>query len=509
MKFKNNLKKEKPSRVITDLRHLVKATAEEFGDRDLYIYKEGKEFVGYSFNRLWDEMNCVGSAFSKLSIMGKAVAVIGDMRPQYFTTYLATINGNGCIVPIDKDLSVETIADFLEISKAEAFVYSGNINKIAPQVAELAKGIKYFIPMQPDEDYKFAENVITFEELVAMGREAIAAGDTSYQDIEIDMKNVCAMLFTSGTTGTSKCVMLCEKNIWSTVNSACATVEFFKTDVEDAFTTAGNSIPAKYVFASKPADATIENEDVKTMAPGTSSVSYTINIPSATEWKKGTSTNYAFKVHSAKLNGKEISVENSTVAVVKNNNKSVFKDIPDANYQNTALPADVFMKTLESDGLTPYSREDHLTFKWAPDSFCNDGGAASLEAPFDGTGKFYHSNYSNRGYGVQGIPIRAIVDLQSKRGVNGFEVWRRHNNKVPRIMEFYALDDCEYVHSATNGSISYNDSDLTYLGTLNMDQDVSEASSTTVDYIETRYLLVKFTKSTNNVVHCSEFVVWK
>lgn len=286
-------------------------------------------------------------------------------------------------------------------------------------------------------------------------------------------------------------------------------VEFFKTDVEDAFTTAGNSIPAKYVFASKPADATIENEDVKTMAPGTSSVSYSISIPSATEWKKGTSTNYAFKVHSAKLNGKEISVENSTVAVIKNNNKSVFKDIPDANYQNTALPADVFMKTLESDGLTPYSREDHLTFKWAPDSFCNDGGAASLEAPFDGTGKFYHSNYSNRGYGVQAIPVRAIVDLQSKRGVNGFEVWRRHNNKVPRIMEFYALDDCEYVHSATNGSISYNDSDLTYLGTLNMDQDVSEASSTTVDYIETRYLLVKFTKSSNNVVHCSEFVVWK
>ena len=32
------------------------------------------------------------------------------------------------------------------------------------------------------------------------------------------------------STGTSKCVMLCEKNIWSTVNSACDTVEFFKED---------------------------------------------------------------------------------------------------------------------------------------------------------------------------------------------------------------------------------------------------------------------------------------
>ena len=38
------------------------------------------------------------------------------------------------------------------------------------------------------------------------------------------------MLFTSGTTGTAKCVMLCQKNIWSTLVSACSTVEFFPDD---------------------------------------------------------------------------------------------------------------------------------------------------------------------------------------------------------------------------------------------------------------------------------------
>ena len=225
MKFRNNLKKEKPSRVITDLRHLVKATAEEFGDRDLYLYKEGKEFVGYSFNRLWDEMNCAGAGFSKLGIMGKPMAVIGDLRPQYITTYLATVNGNGCIVPIDKDLSIETIADFLEISKCEAFVYAGNINKTVAQIAEVAKGIKYFIPMQPTEDYKFADNVLTFEELISIGREAMEAGDTSYQDVEIDMGNVCAMLFTSGTTGTSKAVMLTHNNLTAATNAACQSME--------------------------------------------------------------------------------------------------------------------------------------------------------------------------------------------------------------------------------------------------------------------------------------------
>ena len=39
------------------------------------------------------------------------------------------------------------------------------------------------------------------------------------------------MLFTSGTTGTSKCVMLSEKNTCSCVNSCCASVDFSEDDV--------------------------------------------------------------------------------------------------------------------------------------------------------------------------------------------------------------------------------------------------------------------------------------
>ena len=283
-------------------------------------------------------------------------------------------------------------------------------------------------------------------------------------------------------------------------------VEFFKTDVEDVFTTAGNSIPAKYVFASKPADATIENEDVKTMAPGTSTVSYTINIPSATEWKKGTSTNYAFKVHSAVLNGKQINVENGTVAVVRNNNKSVYKDIPDANYQNTDLPADYFMKTLTGFELEPYTRDQHLGFIWAAESVQTNEG--SVTGPFDGKGQYWHSRYNNNGYGANNaVPCRVIVDLKQELSLNGFEVWRRHNNKKPREIEFYALDDASYVVSTA--VLDYKDEDLTYLGKLELDYEVSEVCATTVDPISTRYLLVKFTKSDNNVVHCTEFVVWK
>ena len=74
MKMINNLKGAKPPKVITDLRHLVSSGAENFGDRTLYFYKERNgEYAEYSYTRLWEEMNRIGTAFSLLGIGDGAV----------------------------------------------------------------------------------------------------------------------------------------------------------------------------------------------------------------------------------------------------------------------------------------------------------------------------------------------------------------------------------------------------------------------------------------------------
>ena len=52
MRMINNLKGAKPPKVITDLRHLVRSGAEVFGDKPLYLYKDGASFSEYTYNML-------------------------------------------------------------------------------------------------------------------------------------------------------------------------------------------------------------------------------------------------------------------------------------------------------------------------------------------------------------------------------------------------------------------------------------------------------------------------
>ncbi|MBO7197549.1 MAG: AMP-binding protein [Tidjanibacter sp.] len=72
------------------------------------------------------------------------------------------------------------------------------------------------------------ERTYSFEQWKAIGKEALAEGYT-YPPVT-DTRKMCEMLFTSGTTGTSKCVMLCQENIFSVVTAADETVDFSSED---------------------------------------------------------------------------------------------------------------------------------------------------------------------------------------------------------------------------------------------------------------------------------------
>lgn len=138
MKMINNLKGAKPPKVITDLRHLVYSGAEQFGDKTLYFYKDNSgEIAEYSYTKLRDEVTAIGTAWAKLGIAGKNVAVSGDTHPRYIASYLATVTVNGCIVPIDKELTTDSTAGFLQLSECVAFIYTAAQNEKARELEKL------------------------------------------------------------------------------------------------------------------------------------------------------------------------------------------------------------------------------------------------------------------------------------------------------------------------------------------------------------------------------------
>ncbi|MCL2097114.1 MAG: AMP-binding protein, partial [Oscillospiraceae bacterium] len=65
-------------------------------------------------------------------------------------------------------------------------------------------------------------NIYSFESLLKLGEKALKDGCSGFTGAEIDRDKPCAYLFTSGTTGTSKAVMLSHRNIASNAaNAAC------------------------------------------------------------------------------------------------------------------------------------------------------------------------------------------------------------------------------------------------------------------------------------------------
>jgi len=70
--------------------------------------------------------------------------------------------------------------------------------------------IKVLINLESD---KSENGIVSFKELLQEGKDAINSGNREFIDAEIDREKLSTLLFTSGTTGVSKGVMLCHKNI--------------------------------------------------------------------------------------------------------------------------------------------------------------------------------------------------------------------------------------------------------------------------------------------------------
>lgn len=197
------------------LREMYRAGAQKYTEKTLFTQKENGEYQSYSYSRFAADVEALGTALLSKGFGGAHVIVLGDNSYAWMQVYMAVICGVGVIVPVDKASSAERLCELREISDATAIVYS---DKYAETVQALDKSVK----------------AIAFSELATLteeGKALLEGGDRSYVDAPLDENEMRALLFTSGTTGKSKGVMLSHRNICFNLSEFCQMVYLDQNDV--------------------------------------------------------------------------------------------------------------------------------------------------------------------------------------------------------------------------------------------------------------------------------------
>ncbi len=224
---------KKTERVFTPAHNVGEyiSVLESHGDKTMFVWKEKNERHEMTYADFVGEVKNFSKGLSETfsgDEKGKVrIAVIGESSPRWFASYLAVMAAGFTAVPMDKELALSEISGFFTFADISAVVYAPSFNEAMEGMAQGHPSLKLLIPMKaPETDAPEGLNRLSFDEISAVGSESGAEFEP-----DADTERVTELLFTSGTTGTSKCVMLCQRNIFSAVCAACGTVPFRKDDV--------------------------------------------------------------------------------------------------------------------------------------------------------------------------------------------------------------------------------------------------------------------------------------
>ena len=165
------------------------------------------DIISKTYKEFQNDINYLGTAISNINMLNNHIACIGENSYEWITVYLTVLETNGVFVPIDKELTCKEIINVLKSSDSEMLFYSEKFEKNIDEIKSEVPNIKYFICFN-DNYNEFKEN----------GKTLFENGNTVFSSINHKETNTLKMLvYTSGTTGNPKGVMLSEHNLVSSV----------------------------------------------------------------------------------------------------------------------------------------------------------------------------------------------------------------------------------------------------------------------------------------------------
>lgn len=190
------------------VKEMVSRSASLFKDVVAFQMKREGAYRKWTFGEAAELIDNLSSELSLLGISpGDRVAILSENRPEWGISYLAVGGMDAVTVPLDSLISYPDHIFLINDSGAKGLIVSAKYLEELRSRRQEMPGLKFIISMDHERE---KDGVLSFRELM-MKRSGKKI------DLKVDPDDLLSILYTSGTTGVSKGVMLTHRNIMTNV----------------------------------------------------------------------------------------------------------------------------------------------------------------------------------------------------------------------------------------------------------------------------------------------------
>ena len=202
-------------KVHNTLTELLEDSFSSYSNNILFKYEENNIQFDKTYNAVFNDVTAISNWINKLCLQEKHFAILGKTSYQWLISYLGIVSAGSVVVPIDKELSVEEIVKLINFSDAICLMFDNEHRDVAESVKKKLPQVEYLINFQKDDDFINLSN--SLEKNYKVQKKSI-----------IQPTQPALIMFTSGTMGKQKAVILTHQNI--TNNVALAGSMLYKSD---------------------------------------------------------------------------------------------------------------------------------------------------------------------------------------------------------------------------------------------------------------------------------------
>ncbi len=205
----------------SSIREMVEDIGEIHRGKVAFRYRvnpHDKEAVCVKYEELRDDVRALGTEFISRAYAGKKIALIGKSSYQWILCYYATMAIGSVLVPLDRDWGAEELCETVKTAEADLIICDKDIEAKGKHIAEALS--------LPSPVYMNAEGEDTVGFWRIEGAQKYAEDPSLYHSVQVDPEALSLLVFTSGTTGKGKGVMLSQKNFASDLADVIQYIDF-------------------------------------------------------------------------------------------------------------------------------------------------------------------------------------------------------------------------------------------------------------------------------------------